>query len=212
MSVFANFVAFDLETTGLEVDKNEIIEVAGVRFTLELKNGHIVTKNIANFESLVRPNMRIPPDATAVNNITNEMVESAPNIGDVLKDFAQFCGISTILVAHNAEFDARFLAAALKKTSLMSIKNPILDSLKVSRNIMPESPNHKLVTLAKRLRRQIDVAFDESALHRALYDCEVLREVFVAILKKRLQPKDFELSNFLRAVEKVHGPSIALKL
>jgi DNA polymerase III alpha subunit (gram-positive type) len=115
-------------------------------------------------------------------------------------------------VAHNAEFDARFLAAALKKTSLMSIKNPILDSLKVSRKIMPESPNHKLVTLAKRLRRQINVAFDETALHRALYDCEVLREVFVAILKKRLQPKDFELSNFLRAVEKVHGPSIALKL
>ena len=47
-----------------------------------MKDGNIVTKNIANFESLVRPNMRIPADATAVNNITNEMVESAPNIGE----------------------------------------------------------------------------------------------------------------------------------
>lgn len=210
MSQYAQFVAFDLETTGLSSDKHYIIEVAGVKFGLEIQGNEIRPVEVATYESLVKPPMMIPEEATRINHITNEMVDQAPAAKDVLQEFSRFCGLSTILVAHNADFDRKFLQKELMEHQLVLPQNPIIDSLKISRKIMPESPQHKLETLAKRLRRQIKLSLDSTNLHRALYDCEVLMEVFVAILKKRFLAKDFEMATFLKNVEKVHGPPMFL--
>ncbi|MGL1936376.1 MAG: 3'-5' exonuclease [Fibrobacterales bacterium] len=203
MIPFATFVAFDLETTGLDAARNKIIEVAGVKFTLEVKKDTIIAKTIGTYESLVKPTMHIPEEATQINGISNEDVEDAPGITGVLADFTKFCGISTILVAHNASFDARFLQSELAENNLPLIKNPIVDSLAISKKIMPESPSHKLGNLAKRLRRQMNITLDSENLHRALYDCEILREVFVAILRKRFKQTDLQMDTFFQSMEKI---------
>jgi DNA polymerase III epsilon subunit-like protein len=90
MLPFATFIAFDLETTGLDPARNKIIEVAGVKFTIELKNGILVPKTIGTFSSLVKPTMHIPAEATQVNGICDADVDDAPSITDVLPEFTKF--------------------------------------------------------------------------------------------------------------------------
>jgi DNA polymerase III epsilon subunit family exonuclease len=210
MGVYANFVAFDLETTGLDENKHQIIEVAGVKFTLEQQGKDLKPKIIDTFSSLVKPTMMIPEEASRVNGITNEMVEDAPDSAKVLKDFTRFCGLNTFLVAHNAEFDRKFLRHELLENQLMLPQNPVLDSLRIARKIMPEAPRHRLIDLAKRLRRQTGLQIEEGALHRALYDCEVLAAVWVALLRKRYIPKDLEMASFLKKIESTHGAPLFL--
>ena len=88
------FVAFDLETTGLVNRKDEIIEIGAVKFTVEVKNGRVVPKLISEFDTLVKPNMLIPAEATNVNHITDKMVENAPPVGEALKQFTAFSALA----------------------------------------------------------------------------------------------------------------------
>ena len=106
------FVAFDLETTGLNNQKDEIIEIGAVKFTVETKNGKVVPKLLGELETFVKPNMMIPAEASAVNHIYDSDVQDAPAVGDAIKKFTEFCGQSSILLAHNANFDASFLRVA----------------------------------------------------------------------------------------------------
>ncbi|MBF0432308.1 MAG: 3'-5' exonuclease [Fibrobacteria bacterium] len=211
MLPFITFIAFDLETTGLYPAKDEIIEVAGVKFTLEKKEGKIVAKKLKEYSSFVKPNMFIPEEATRINHITDQMVENAPPVKEVLSAFLRFCGLSTVLVAHNAGFDTEFLAKALKKNQMMIPGNPILDSLKITKKIMVEAPSHSLENLAKKLRGELNLSLDSSNLHRALYDCEVLQEVFCACLRKRFQDRELTMDKALPSIEKIHGPALQIK-
>jgi DNA polymerase III subunit epsilon len=210
MNPLAQFIAFDLETTGLSPLTNEIIEVAGVKFNILFENGVLVSQVVDTFESFARPCMHIPAEATRVNHITDDMVKDAPILTDVLQQFVQFMGLRSILVAHNADFDRKFLRTALVKHQMILPQNPIFDSLKLSRKIMPESPSHKLENLAKRLRRQMNLQVDSTSLHRALYDCQVLREVFTVLLRKRFVEKDLGIQTIVGSIEKVHGPIMTL--
>ncbi len=208
MLPFITFVAFDLETTGLYPKKDEIIEVAGVKFTLEKRNGKLAAKTLKLYNSLIKPNRFIPKEATRVNHITDQMVENAPSADKIIPEFLKFCGISTVLVAHNAGFDAEFLTVALKKMKMRIPGNPIIDSLKITKKIMVEAPSHALGNLAKKLAGQLDLELNSGDLHRALYDCEVLREVFLACLRKRFQDKDLTMDKALITLEKIHGPTL----
>jgi DNA polymerase III subunit epsilon len=214
MSLFARFVAFDLETTGLDASKDEIVEVAGVKFTLRLdsknpKKIHSVTED--TFESFIKPNMHMPEETSSINGITDEMLEDAPPASEILPAFAKFCGLSSILVAHNASFDGRFLNKAMCDGSMLLPQNPIIDSLQMSRKILPEAKVHKLGVLAKRFRRELTIKLDDESLHRALYDCEVLRDVFVSLLRKQFVVEDLKMENFLQATEKACGSPAYLK-
>ena len=213
MNQYQHFVAFDTETTGLDAETNQIIELAGVKFTVELDpQGKIIPKILGTFESFVKPTMMIPQEASNINGISNEMVENAPPIQEVLPQFIKFCGLSTVLVAHNAEFDAKFLRKAIKTHSLNQLNNPIVDNLKISRKIMPEAPSQKLGELAKRLRREMTLNLNSVNLHRALYDCEVLAHVFVAVCRKRLLAPNFIMGTFLKEIDAIHGPLIDAKV
>jgi DNA polymerase III subunit epsilon len=209
---YQNFVAFDTETTGLDAETQQIIELAGVKFTVELKDGKMVPKVLGTFESFVKPSMMIPEEATRVNGITNEMVDNAPPISEVLPDFIKFCGLSTVLIAHNAEFDAKFLRKAISVHKLSPLNNPVIDNLKISRKIMPEAPSQKLGELAKRLRREMSLTLNSDNLHRALYDCEVLAHVFTTVVRKRFMPIHFAMGTFLKEMELIHGPVIDCKV
>jgi DNA polymerase III subunit epsilon len=209
MLPFVTMVAFDVETTGLDPDKEDIIEIAGVKFTFEKKDGKLITREIGQYGSLVRPGKLIPEEATRVNNITNQMVENAPEIKPVLTAFLRFCGLSSVLVAHNASFDAAFLGKAIRKQGLVMPHNPIIDSLKFIRKIMPEYASHKLSEIARKLGDQTGMVLSRGELHRATYDCQVLKEVLCACLRKRYQDKDLAMDSAVKSFESVHGQPLA---
>jgi DNA polymerase III subunit epsilon len=209
MLPFVTMVAFDVETTGLDPDKEDIIEIAGVKFTFEKKDGKLITREIGQYSSLVRPGKLIPEEATRVNNITNQMVETAPEIKPVLTAFLRFCGLSSVLVAHNAGFDAAFLGKAIRKHGLVMPHNPIIDSLKFIRKIMPEYASHKLGEIARKLGDQTGMSLSRGELHRATYDCQVLKEVLCACLRKRYQDKDLAMDSAVKSFESVHGQPLA---
>ncbi len=211
MIQYAKFIAFDLETTGLEAAKNEIIEFGAIKFTVEMKGNMLVPKKIGEFQSLVKPNMLIPEEATKINHITNAMVETAPVVNDVLRKFTQFCGQDTFWVAHNANFDAGFLKVAYKNNPQFMPTSPIFDSLKIARTLLSVQ-TYKLGELAKILKSQgqVNLSLESADLHRALYDCEVLAEVFIALLRKRLKEKDFQMGALLPSILKIQADPIYL--
>lgn len=211
MNIPAKFIAFDLETTGLENTKHQIIEIGAVKFTVELKNGVIFPKRLSAFSSFVRPDMLIPEEATRINGITNAMVENAPLLNDVLRKFTAFCGQDTFWVAHNAPFDVGFLRPAYAKSAQMIPSSPIFDSLRMARTLISQ-PSYKLGELAKYFKSTGQSTFELASdqLHRAEYDCEVLSHVFVALLRKRLKEKDFEMGNFLAAATKIQADPLYL--
>jgi DNA polymerase III subunit epsilon len=211
MNLYSKFIAFDLETTGLEADKNEIIEIGAVKFTVEMKGGMLVPKKLSEFQSFVKPNMLIPEEATRVNHITNAMVDDAPACGEVLRKFTAFCGQDTFWVAHNADFDTRFLRKAYTQNPQFLPSSPIFDSLKIARSVVTV-PSYKLGELAKMFKSQNQITMNISSgdMHRAVYDCEMLMEVFVALLRRRLKEKDFTMGAFLPAATKIQPDPIYL--
>ena len=97
---FDEFISFDLETTGLDTNKNEIIEIAAVKF----KGGEYHSE----FSTLVKPKNDIAKSITKITNITNSMVSNAPLIEEVLDDFINFVNHGN-LIAHNIDFDLGFI-------------------------------------------------------------------------------------------------------
>src|SRR3954468_25000769 len=89
---FVTLVAFDIETTGLDPEKEDILELAGVKFILERRDGKLVAKELGQFQSLVKPTKLIPDEVIRIHNITNQMVEDAPALPGVLQNFFRFCG------------------------------------------------------------------------------------------------------------------------
>ena len=97
---YPEFVVFDTETTGLSGSRDRIVELSAIRFV-----GGVP---IEIFETFINPEREISPEASAINHITNDMVANAPTISEVLPSFEAFVGESP-LVAHNLEFDIKFL-------------------------------------------------------------------------------------------------------
>ncbi|MBR6088912.1 MAG: 3'-5' exonuclease, partial [Anaerolineaceae bacterium] len=95
-----SMVALDLETTGLDVRQDKIIEIGMIRF-----DGDEV---LETYQSFVNPDRPIPPAVTQLTHITNPMVSNAPHILDVLDEVSDFVGNDTI-VGHNVSFDLGFL-------------------------------------------------------------------------------------------------------
>lgn len=98
--VYNDIVVFDTETTGLAPSKDRIVELAAIKYA--------DARPVLKFQSYVNPGRPIPPEARKINGITDEMVADAPAIGQILQSFEDFVGSST-LVAHNLNFDLRFL-------------------------------------------------------------------------------------------------------
>ena len=168
----ADFIAFDLETTGLHPTGDRIIEIGAVRFAAD---GSVVDE----FEQLVRPDRPIPAEATAVNGISDEMVADQPAIHEVLPRFLDFLGNASILLAHNAPFDLSFLAVACGRCGCPPPTHPIVDTCHLARRRI-SLPNYKLETLGRHLR-VIDV--EE---HRALSDACLLTKVFLHLVQRPL--------------------------
>ena len=160
------YTVFDTETTGLEPSAgDEIIQIGAVRVI----NGKLLRAE--SFEQLVDPRRPIPPAGIPIHGILPEMVVGQPTIGDVLPAFHAYAQ-DTVLVAHNAAFDMRFLQ--LKEASTgVRFDQPVLDTLLLSALVHPNQESHKLEAIAERL----DVPV--IGRHTALGDAIVTAEVFL---------------------------------
>lgn len=151
------FVAFDLETSGLKPPGAGIIEVAGVKFTLDAGEEDI-------FQELANPGHAISPTITRITGITSEMVADARPSSDVLRDFFAWVGADATLVAHNAPFDSIFVVACCRKNKIRLPETGIFDTLPWARELWPALQDHKLGTLLRTIRAAHD------PLHRGLAD------------------------------------------
>ncbi len=159
------FISFDVETTGLSPIVSRLVELSGVRFRLS-------NSVVSTFSSLINPECSIPPEVTAVHGITDEMVHAAPTIAEIVPQFLAWIGSDKpVLVAHNAPFDVGFLQVAMAKLRLPIPKNPVLDTLPLSRRILAEAPNHQLKTLVEYL------ALGDGDYHRALADSHHVKNI-----------------------------------
>ncbi len=163
------FIAFDLETTGTVPGVDQIVEIGAVRIV----NG--VVESV--YSTLVDPLRAIPPGATAVNGITDDMVAGKPRIETLLPSFAEFCG-DDILVAHNAPFDCQFLASDIKKHEAMAPRGVVVDTLPISRKVIPGLPNYKLGTLVQHFK------IPSTDFHRAEEDATYCGMVFWEMVKR----------------------------
>ena len=120
----ATYVVFDIETTGFSVNYDEIIEIAAHKVC----QGTI----ISTFERFVNPNRKLSEKTTSLTSITDEDVENAPQIDEVLKEFLEFAE-GSILVAHNAKFDVEFIYAKMKKCGMEKKIFPVIDTLNLFR-------------------------------------------------------------------------------
>ena len=165
-----DFVAFDLETTGLSPADCQIVEMGGVRFRAD-------GSRIDEFEQLVDPQCGIPRRATRVHGITDTMVSGMPTLRDALPQFLDFLGRdSTILMAHNASFDLGFLHAAMLETGCGVLENPVIDTLQLARRCIRGTHTYRLVDLA------IHLQLADSEDHRALSDARLAGDLFCRIL------------------------------
>ena len=162
------YVVFDLETTGLDVMSNGITEIGAVK----LVDG----KMTEQFTTLVKPDYPITEENIAITGITPEMVKDAPKIATVIPDFMKFID-GAILVAHNAEFDVKFLKRFAGGEEF-EIKNKVVDSVELARSCLPQLKRHDLHTVAD----HFGIIFHH---HRALSDAYATSEAFIELMKMK---------------------------
>lgn len=160
---------FDTETTGLDPSAgDEIIAIGAVRIV----NGRLLQNEL--FDQLIDPQRSISADSVAVHGIERAMLEGQPRIAEVLPAFARFCE-DTVLVAHNAAFDMRFLQVKEAATGIR-FSQPVLDTLLLSAVVHPNQEAHSLEAIAERLGVHV------VGRHTALGDALVTGEVFLKLL------------------------------
>jgi DNA polymerase III subunit epsilon len=163
------YTVFDTETTGLNPSEgDEIIQVGATRIV----GGRLLRQEC--FEQLVDPQRDIPAAGIPIHGIRPEMVMGQPNIDTVLPAFHRFAQ-DTVLVAHNAAFDMRFLQLKELRTGLR-FEQPVLDTLLLSAAVHPHQESHRLEAIAERLGVNV------LGRHTALGDAMVTAEVFLKLL------------------------------
>ncbi len=159
-----SFVCIDCEATGLDPKKDRVVEIAGVRFTLDGEH--------ETFETLVNPEMPIPQSSQDIHHISDAMVDKSPKIEQVLPDVLKFIGEGPI-VGHSVGYDIELLANSAKRHNIPHHLHtlPVLDTLRLAR-LYGESPTNSL----EALRKHFNIVAEGA--HRAMSDVIVNVQVF----------------------------------
>ncbi len=160
-----SYCVFDIETTGLNAAKDEMIEIAAIR----VQNG----EQKEELSILIQPAVSVPDEVQKLTGLTDELLkQQGIPIYDALIKFKEFIGTDPI-VCHNASFDYRFLLAACQKCGIPLIRNGITDTLQLARRRVKGVENYKLSTLAKHF------GVSEAQEHRALSDCKITYGIYI---------------------------------
>ncbi|WP_019220949.1 DNA polymerase III subunit epsilon [Bartonella senegalensis] len=164
-------IIFDTETTGLDKEKDRIIEIGCVEMVDRYLTGR-------RFHVYLNPQgVIIPDEVVAVHGLTNERLKNEKSFIDIADEFLEFINGAT-MIAHNASFDIGFLNAELARANkpLISVDN-ILDTLAMARRKFPMGPN-SLDVLCKRF----GIDNSHRVLHGALLDAEILADVYIELI------------------------------
>ena len=186
------YVVFDTETTGLDPERDEIVQLAAVR----LVNGRRVESEV--FETLVDPGRAIPPGSTDVHGITEAMVRGAPGIAEAGARFHRFAR-GAVLVAHNAPFDLAFLRRHEPGIGA-SFDHPVLDTVLLSAVVFGTLEEHSLDALAARL----GITIPDEARHTALGDTIATADTFLKLVPM-LKARGLETFGDVLAEMRRHG-------
>ena len=165
-----DYCVVDLETTGIFVRSAKIIEISAIKV-----RGNQVTDE---YSTLVNPECPIPPDATAVNHITDDMVKDSPTIDKIIDSFMSFVGEDIIVGYNNAGFDMNILYDTSLQLRGIPFSNNYIDMLHASRRCLSQLSNHRLETVSKHY------SLDTEGEHRALKDCYLTKAVYDNIYKE----------------------------
>ncbi len=194
--LLGEMIVFDLETTGLKPATEEITEIAAVL----VRDGQIVD----SFQTYVNPHKHIPAEITELTGISDETVRNAPDLSQAIPRFLEFAG-ERPLIAHNAGFDLSFLNAACKRLDIARQFTSI-DTLEMSRILLPHLHKHKLNVLAKEL------AVGPFEHHRASEDATVLARIWIKLADKlRLELHAQNVSDINPLLAGVRAKSGSLK-
>ena len=174
------FVVFDIETTGLSKETESITEIGAVKVV----DGKVIDR----FSTFVNPERPIPAEITKLTGITNEMVADAPVITEILPRFLEFCQ-DAVLVAHNANFDTGFIRLNAERKCGIEVKNTVLDTLELSRSLLPELKKHKLDIVCE----QMGVSLEGH--HRAVNDAEATAEVFLKFIDMLVEKEIYKVDD-----------------
>ncbi len=172
-------IILDTETTGLDHKCEKLIEIAAVKMQ--------GTEIVETFSSLVNPQKPIRHSSFLIHNISEEMVQDAPNIEEVLPRFLEFVG-DHAFVAHNAIFDYSFINEAMKATYGKRFTNHRIDTFEMYRSVFPDEASHGLNALLRRF------GFNEDVVHRALDDAMCLAKVYPRLRALYEQKFSWQLS------------------
>lgn len=183
------FVAFDLETTGLSPLECRIVEFGAVRFRLG-------SGELASMSQLVDPQCRIPRGVIRIHGITDAMVRGQPTVRAAMPWFLAFLGDGrTVLLAHNAPFDLGFLAEALAQLGQGGLPHAVIDTLDLARRCVA-LPRYDLQSVAWYL------GLAQREDHRALADARLAMQAFCRMLAMR--PEVSRLSHLFRLSPPLH--------
>jgi ATP-dependent DNA helicase DinG len=187
-----SIVALDIETTGLDPDKDLILEIGAVRFT----NRRVEDE----WSSLINPGRPIPAHITQLTGITDQMVREAPPLQTVLPIFKKFVGDSPVL-GHNVRFDLAFL----RRKGVLAL-NDAMDTYELASILLPTAGRYNLQALAQLLSVPV------SAAHRALNDAQVTRSLYQRLFERALELPLPLLAELVRMSEHIEwGASVALR-
>lgn len=162
----ATYVIFDLETTGLYNEYEEIIEFGAVK----IKNG----VKVDEIDRFIKPGKPIPAKIVELTRITDQMLEDAKSFKQVFKEILPWIG-DAVLIAHNGiNFDFRFLNKKLVENGFEPLKNVMIDTLQISRAINKELYRHTLGAICRKNK----IEYTDEIAHRADFDAMVLASVW----------------------------------
>lgn len=185
------YTVFDTETTGLNpLGGDTIIQLGAARIV----NGKLLRQE--SFEQLVDPGRTIPTESIPIHGIQQHMVDGQPRIGAVLPVFYAFAQ-DTVLVAHNAAFDMRFLQLQEEATGIV-FRQPVLDTLLLSAVVHPNQESHRLEAIAERFNVTVH------GRHTALGDALVTAEIWLRLIPLLAQQGIYTLRQAREASQKTY--------